>query len=524
MDAVTGSLKARYDKLSTDRLTYLERSRDCAKLTIPTLLPPEGSTSSTKFPTPYQSFGARAVNNLAAKLLLALLPPNSPFFRLVVDDSTMQKLTGRQDMRAAIENALSGMERTVMSEIETSTIRTSAFEGIKLLLVTGNVLFFLAPTGGMKVFRLDRYVVKRDPMGNVLEHITKECISPMELPDDIREAVIAAKSKDDNEDTVDVYTSVKRTATNWVVYQEAGGVKVPGSDGSYPLGKNPWIPLRFIAVDGEDYGRSFVEEYLGDIQSLNALSKAIVQGSAAAAKVLFLVKPNSTTKLRVLTESESGAVKEGNAEDVTVLQMQKQADFAIAKSTCDTLKQELSFAFLLNTAVQRAGERVTAEEIRYMANELESSLGGVYSTLSQEFQLPLVQRVMFQMERQGKLPTLPAGVVKPAITTGIEAIGRGNDLTKLQQFMQAVEALGPEVVQQYVNVSDLIKRTGASLGIDMNGLIKTDDEVAAAQQQAQQAQMMQTLGPNAVNKIGDIAKQHLQGQPGSAPAAPPQGP
>jgi hypothetical protein len=152
-----------------------------------------------------------------------------------------------------------------------------------------------------------------------------------------------------------------------------------------------------------------------------------------------------------------------------------------------------------------------------MANELESSLGGVYSTLSQEFQLPLVQRVMFQMERQGKLPVLPEGTVKPAITTGIEAIGRGNDLTKLQQFMTSLEQLGPQVAPTYVNMGDLIKRTGASLGIDMNGLIKTDEQIAAAEQQAQMQNMLQTLGPNAVNQLGGMAKQHMQGQQQAAP-------
>ncbi|MBY4725711.1 MULTISPECIES: portal protein [Burkholderia] len=517
MSDAESSLRGRYEKLSGDRYAYLERGRDCAKLTIPTLLPPEGATSATRFRTPYQSLGARGVNNLAAKLLLALLPPNSPFFRLVIDDVMLVKLTGREGMRAQVENALSSMERSVMTNIETSGLRTSAFEGLKLLLVTGNVLFFLAPEGGMKVFRLDRYVVKRDPMGNVLEILTKENVSPMELPDNIRAAVMANKSNDDNCDTVEVYTCIKRTETNWKVWQEANGIDLPESHGSYPLGKSPWIPLRFIAVDGEDYGRGFVEEYLGDLQSLNALRKAIVQGSAAAAKVLFLVKPNSTTKLRVLTESESGAVKEGNAEDVTVLQMQKQADFAVAKQTCDTITGELSFAFLLNTAIQRAGERVTAEEIRYMANELESSLGGVYSTLSQEFQLPLVQRVMFQMERQGKLPALPQGTVKPAITTGIEAIGRGNDLTKLQQFMTSLESLGPQVAPTYVNMGDLIKRTGASLGIDMNGLIKTDEQIAAAEQQAQMQNMLQQLGPNAVNQLGGLMKQNMQGQQAAAP-------
>lgn len=48
---------------------------------------------------------------------------------------------------------------------------------------------------------------------------------------------------------------------------------------------------------------------------------------------------------------------------------------------------------LLNSAVQRNGERVTAEEIRYVAGELEDTLGGVYSLLSQELQLSLIRRV-----------------------------------------------------------------------------------------------------------------------------------
>ena len=75
-----------YDSLQSERYSYLERGRDVAKLTIPTLLPEEGANYSTKFSTPYQSAGARGVNNLASALLLSLLPPNSPFFRLTIDD------------------------------------------------------------------------------------------------------------------------------------------------------------------------------------------------------------------------------------------------------------------------------------------------------------------------------------------------------------------------------------------------------------------------------------------------------
>ena len=60
----------------------------------------------------------------------------------------------------------------------------------------------------------------------------------------------------------------------------------------------------------------------------------------------------------------------------------------------------------MNESVQRDAERVTAEEIRLMAEQLESGLAGVYSMLSQELQLPLIKRVLFLMEQAGEIPPI----------------------------------------------------------------------------------------------------------------------
>lgn len=518
----SGTLKSEYAKLESLRNPYLDRARECSKFTIPSLIPPESTTGYTKLPTPYQSFGARGVNNLAAKLLLALFPPNAPFFRMTVDDFMLQKMTGKEGMRAQVEEALASMERSVMMEIETSTIRTTAFESLKHLLVSGNILLYVLPSGGMKSYRLDRYVAKRDPMGNLLKAITKENISRMELPEKIRDAIKADKGdgKDSAEDTLELYTGITRTLEGWDIWQEVEGKEMPGR-GNYPLDKSPWLCLRYTAIDGEDYGRGFVEEYLGDIKSLEGLQKAIVQGSAAAAKVLFLVKANSTTKQKDLAESESGDIKTGNAEDVTVLQVEKAADFRVALETIKELKEALAFAFLLNTAIQRSGERVTAEEIRYMANELDAGLGGTYSTLSQSLQLPLLVRVMHQMEQKGKLPVLPKGLIKPLITTGIEAIGRGNDLNRLQQFISIMlPILQAQNVSSEINIDDLTKRVGAALSIDTKGLIPTPEEKAQAQQQAQMMDMVKQLGPQAISAMGGMAKQGMSAQAAPQGEAP----
>ncbi|QDB71016.1 head-tail connector protein [Bordetella phage vB_BbrP_BB8] len=507
-----------YSKLETDRRPFLDKARECAALTIPSLLPPEGHSPSSRLPTPWQGIGARGLNNLASKLLLALLPPNAPFFRLAIDDFTLEKLTQQEGMRAKVEEGLNRIERSVVNEIEANAIRVGVFEGLKHLLVAGNVLFYLPPDGGIRVFHLDRYVVQRDPMGNVLRIITKENVARETLPESLK-LPDDAETKDANgEKSIALYTHIYRDGKRWRAYQEVKGQEVPGTRGSYPLDKCPWIPVRLTAIDGENYGRGYVEEYQGDLQTLEGLSQAIAEGSAAAAKVLFLVKPNGTTDMDDVAEAESGDFREGNAEDVTVVQLQKFNDFRVALDYANQITERLSFAFLLNSAVQRNGERVTAEEIRYMANELETALGGLYSVLSQELQLPLVNRIMYQMEKQKRLPTLPEGVVKPVVVTGIEALGRGNDLNKLTQFAQLAGMaanLPPEI-----DKSDFLTRCGTALGIDMKGLVLPPEVVAQQNQQAMMMAMVEKLGPNAINAMGGIAKQGMQNAAqDAAPAA-----
>lgn len=505
-----GYAAQKYAQCEADRDTFLQRARDAAELTIPHLMPPDGHTGSTIYKTPFQGVGARGVNNLASKLLLTLLPPNSPFFRLMIDDFDLAEI-GAGDARGKVEEALGRIERAALQEIEATAIRVPVFEALKQLIVSGNSLVYLPKKGGMKVFRLDRYVVKRDAMGNLLEVVTKESISPKMLPEEAQMMLKAEGSDEPINKSLDLFTCVKLVNNKWEVHQEAAGMEIPGSRGTYPKDKNPFIPLRFSRIDGEDYGRGFVEDYIGDLKSLEGLTQAIVEGSAAAAKVLFLVRPNGTTKARTLAESANGSIVNGDANDVSTLQVQKSGDFQVALATAQNITERLSFAFLLNSSVQRQAERVTAEEVRFMAQELETALGGVYSILSQEFQQPLIKILLSRLESNGKMPKMPKDTVKPTVVTGLEALGRGQDLNKLATFLQYLQPLGAELIQSEMNVGDYIDRLGASLGIDTNGLIKSDEQKAQESQamveDQQAASMMQTAQDMATKATPEMIKQ-----------------
>jgi hypothetical protein len=515
--------KELYERLEFDRQQFLNRARQCSELTLPTLIPPAGHTSSTQYRTPWQSIGSRGVNNLASKLLLSLFPPQTPMFRLQIDDGTMVKLGAQPEKRAVIEDALSRIERAALRKTESSGHRTTLFQALKHLLVGGNSLVVMEDDYSIRMFPLDSYVVLRDASGNVLEVVTKETVSIETLDEEIHE-LLGEEAMDDkpheidkSKDEVDVFTRYSLDDNKWRVCQEIKGMMVPGSEGSYPKDKPPFFALRWTPVSGEDYGRSYVEEFLGDLISAEGLSKSIVEGSAGMSRLVWLVAPNGVTHEADFAKAENGDVITGNPNDIHCVQSDKQADLKVAADTLKMITERLAFSFLLNSSVQRQGERVTAEEIRYVAQELEDSLGGVFSVLSQEFQLPYITRLLDIMQSEKELPPLPKDILKPIIVTGIDALGRGHDLNKYKTFMTVLKELGPEVVAKYINMGDLITRIGTATMIDMAGLVKSEQDLAAEMQQAQQMQMQSKImdmakaaAPQAVKGMADMANAQMQ--------------
>ena len=501
--------QSRWTELQTFRSLYLRRAVDCSKLTIPTLIPESDQNSGwageayNSVPSLYQGAGARGVSSLSAKLLLALMPPSQPFFRLTMDAGKIREYveqqggTDQQQINTKLDQLLSSMERQVLRQLDLLQARQALFEAIKHLIVGGNALLYVG-SDSIRMYSLRSFCVDRDPEGNVTEIVVREQVSEKYMPAVEKEQSIGKSDSDQQED---VYTHVllspDEDKVEW--YQEYDGKKLKGTSGFSRLDTSPWIALRLHRIAGESYGRGLVEQIIGDLQSLESLTKAIVEGSLIAAKAIGLVNPNGVTRADVLARAENGAIVAGNAADVEFLQVQKVNDFSTALQTMQLLERRLQFTFLTNEAVQRDAERVTAEEIRLMAEQLEQGLGGIYSVLSAELQLPLIRRVMHLMEVAGELPPVPKGLVEPQITTGLEAIGRGNDRARLTNFLQTVAAsIGPEQFLQYINPPELIRRFAAADGIDVAGLVKEDAQIQAEQAQQQQAMVASQLAQGAI--------------------------
>ena len=518
--------RERYNQLVTDRQQFLDKAVDCSKLTLPYLIQDDTSTSPTheSLNIPWQSVGAKCVVALAAKLMLAILPPQATFFKLQVRDDKLGE-DMPPDIRSELDLSFSKMERMVMDYIAASNDRVVIHQALKHLIVGGNALLFMGKDG-IKNYPLTRYVVNRDGNGNVLEIVTKELIHRDVLGFDLPKKepnTVVDKTYGTNTDNVEVYTCVKLQNGRWVWYQEVEGMIIPGSRSTAPKNASPWLVLTFNSVDGEQYGRGRVEEFLGDLKSLEGLSQALVEGAAAASKVIFLVSPSSTTKPATIAKAGNGAIVQGRAEDVQVVQVGKTADFSTAANMAQTIERRLLEAFLVMNV--RTAERVTAEEVRLTQLELEQQLGGIFSLLTVSFLIPYLSRTLLVLQRSNEIPNLPKDIVRPTIVAGINALGRGQDRESLSMFVGTIaQTLGPEALMRYINPEEAIKRLAAAQGIDILNLVKTEAQMAQEKEMMMQQQQSQTLleqtGQLANSKLADGA--NLQDLSQAIQPSPPQ--
>ena len=514
------SARTRYDSLASERSQFLNIAQDAAKLTIPYLIrgEEEYNYGAKNLSTPWQSVGAKGVVTLAAKLQLALVPPNTSFFKLQVNDNMLGEV--EPQVKTELDLSFAKIERTIMDSIAASDDRVVIHQALKHLVVAGNALVFMGREG-LKLFPLHRYVLERDGNGNVIEIVTKEKISKKLLPD-FEEVLNIELDSDQNED-VDVYTHVKRDNNRFLWHQEVNDKIIPKSVSKAPIDANPWLPLRFNTVDGEPYGRGRVEEFMGDLKSLEALSQAITEGSAAAAKVVFVVSPSSTTKPQTLAAAGNGAIVQGRPDDIGVVQVGKQADFATAYQMMQTLEKRLSEAFLILSV--RQSERTTAEEVRMTQMELEQQLGGLFSVLTTEFLVPYLNRKLNVFQKTGEIPKLPKGIIQPTIVAGVNALGRGQDRESLGQFLTTIsQTMGPEATQKFINPEEVIKRLAVAQGIDILNLVRSMQEVQGEQQAAiQQEQGVELQKAQMSSPMMDPSKNPaLGGQPsGQGEAGPP---
>lgn len=505
---------ARFELLHRSRHEVIERAEQSAELTIPHLFKRRHQGENDVLPTPYQSVGARGVNNLSNKLLLTLFPTSSPFFKMAVPEPAIKEAEAVDtNAKNLVEARLVQQESIIQKDIEINGFRHKYHEALRHLLVTGNFLIYIPAKGEPVGYSLEKYVVKRATSGKVLEIIVREGVSFYELPKKWQDQVVGLCGRDEEDVTKKIFEMYTRVYLENGKYKEGKYIKntlLDGSEASYPEKASAWIPLRWTGASSEDYGRGYVEEYLGDLKSLEGLSKAVLQTSALASKTFGILRNGSTIRPRDIAEVPNGGVVQGNPEDIIYPEIGKYNDLRTAKDMIDSISFNLSQAFLITQV--RDSERTTAEEIRMMANELETALGGAYSLLAKTMQEPTLQRERQRLTNSGALPPINDEDIDPKIVVGLEGLGRGTDLDKLLRVATVSAQIMP--VAKEIPRFDTNKYTEFAwnaVGLEANSVLMSEEEYQAKLQGEQQQMLQQNAMDMANSAISAGTKPLVEG-------------
>ena len=461
MGALDITAKGRYDELDSDRGSVLDRAELCATLTVPYLFMEESASSQDDLEREYVSgYGAKLVNHLVGKFALSVLPPSQPFYRLSATQEAMQEISGgNPEKEFQIDKTLAEIEEGILRYINKSRFRASLYPSLRTAMVTGDSLIEKLKDDTFRVFNMRNYVIKRDSAGNVLDLIIRETLDYDAVPDDIASSI----DDKDKDEPIDIYTRVYLEEGVYKRYQEIAETTVAGSESDLKKLSDLYISVRWNKVDGEDYGRSFVEEHLGTFISLNKQLKVLDESAIVASKTVFTVNPNGFTKYKDFVEASNGDAIIGQEADIGTIKSGKNYDLQTTYQVVQDYKKELAEAFLMGSASIRDAERVTAHEVQLVASELEASFGGIYTAISEDIQLPLVENAMDTLDIEG------GDDIDIIITAGVEALGRNVELSKINNLIGELGMLanlvGAEKIASEVNVPAFLSAMVSNSGV-----------------------------------------------------------
>lgn len=497
-----------WSQLETDKQPILDRSERFASLTVPKLMLPDGFDHKSQDTTnDYQSLGAQALNHVTNKLMLAMFSPARPFFKVQLGDDTTKQLQAAGMSEIDLTASLASIERKAAQQIDATAQRPKLYQICRHLVGLGNVLaHFGKPM--IRVFGLRYFCVKRNTDGTLHTLIVKEEVKFDELDQKIKTLFASSRYAEDHK--VCHYRWFTRTAGGDIeMSQWIDGQRLPVEfNGKWPEAQCPWRVLTWDLADEADYATGLVEEYSADFETLSILAEAVVDGAIVGTEVRYGIRPASNLTADDANKSENGDFLPASAEDIGTIMADNSKAIEVADGVMQRYERRIGTAFLMNSAVTRDAERVTAEEIRITAQELETAYGGVYSALAPQLQRPVAE---WGLARAGT--DIKGADVTVVVITGLEALSRNGELDNLRLALGDLAMLTnvPPELQGRLKWNNIVAYVGAGRGTPLAEFVMSDEEFQNKMAQQQQQRVNEAAATSAGEAQGQVAAQPPQG-------------
>jgi hypothetical protein len=516
MEAEQTSLSGLYRDWMVDREPYLERARTVAQLSLPYMYPRESDRSTGDMDDPHQSVGAQGFNELTSKILLMLVPLDTPGFRievLVPEEADLE-----QDQIRAINSRMAAAESKVATFLNTSGARTKTHEAIGHVLMAGNVVFEWSRSDEPpRIFGLDQFVWRLDGYGRVYDIITEESYAPSTLYAEFGELMGEGMvdslydHRHDSHRKIKVYTRVEQKMENgqfgWWVTRQIDDEAVDNQDDLqlgdvefYEDGKCPWFGAGYYHRSGEPYYRSYMEGFKDDLASLEAAYEALLEAGALMSQIRLLLDPSSSLTVEDILNTPNGGSVSAAPDSIGVLHFgEKIRELQFLFQLAQTIQDRIEESFMRTSSIQRQGERVTAEEMRIMANALDQTFVGGISSLSNNLQRPLHELAIQHCITEKIISDVFAeDEVEIVMVGGLEALSRSAGSQRIIAYLQTIATtISMELAHPYLDFPGILQSLRESGGLSDMPVLLTPEQVEENMARQQEAALAQQVVPEA---------------------------
>lgn len=480
----------------------LARCEQYAMWTIPSVCPMENEDGAEQSKGNV-AIGARLVNHLANRIVDTMFPSDRPFFAITLTPDASRRLTDEMDedeeaqFTAALRKATANAEEMAMRRLNLTAYRPVAVQAVQHKIVTGNALIHRNDKGDRTLYGVRDFCIVRDITGKPKKCILRDAKKYRNLTDSIKARLSAKKPTYKDEDDVTVYTYYYWKDQKWHSVQGVDEVIIPTTRSSYRKEDVPFMALTWNLSRGESYGRGLVEDHTVLFHNIDVTTEAMIDLIGIAADLKWLVDPASGMDVDEWNNAKRGAYVPGRKDDISIPDFPKRLEIQLLGEQIAKWERDLSQAFLLNSAGVRDAERVTAEEIRFYARELESAFGGLYSKLALTWQKQeadwLISQIDFSLFSQTGVQSFEI-----VVTTGMESLSREGQLDNLRLAIGDLQMLDavPEDLREVINKQKFAEFVFTNRGVKLAEFIYTEQELQAIQQarMAQEQQMQAQAG------------------------------
>lgn len=513
-----------WDLGNEDKEQLRSRWERYAELTLPSLVPRENRAKHSAHAT--TSIGAKLVTHLANRIAKTMYPNSEPFFAVKLTETALAELKeAAQDkydaIKADLDAGLLDLETQATRAMNLTAYRPKVVEALSLLIVTGNALVRRLPDeegyqkGRRMVYSPLDYMIWRRVSGEPYRIVLRDMVSRDELND--AKQIAAFDSTDGHAGTESIGAQIKTKPLYTAYSLEADGRwAMEQAIGNSPIGdikrikaeEMDCIPLVWRLSRGDHWGSGMIEEQAASFMNLEILEEAQLDIVAISADIKALVKPDAITDINTYNNAKRGEYVAGEEGDVTYPDHTPRVAIDVLEQSIVSTKRELSQAFLMTSSGVRNAERVTAEEIRQLIDELEGTFGGLYSRLALEWQQREAQyelsRLNFRFKVNGKEETYDL-----TVTSGDDTLSRSGELARVRYAMADLQmvAATPELLLQQLNMPRLARKIFSLHGLKFEEVFMTQDEVTAAQDN----EVSQAAAMSAASGEGQVAAQAALG-------------